>query len=76
MLDAERPQEVALRLAAGGGEDLGANLLGDLNRGQTNAAGPGVNQHPLARLQLRQAHQAVVRGEERDRNRARLIVID
>ena len=45
MLHAERPQKIALRIAAGRGENLGADLLGDLNRRQADAAGAGVNQH-------------------------------
>ena len=51
VLDAERPQEVALLVAAGRGEDFRADLLGDLNRRQADAARARVNQHPLARLQ-------------------------
>ena len=76
VLHAERAEEVALFVAAGRGEDFRAEMLGDLNRGEADAAGTGVNQHPLAGLELREPHQAVVRGEERDRDRAGFVVVD
>ncbi len=49
---------------AGGGEDLGAGLLGELDRGHADAAGAGVDQHPLPRPQTGKVVQAVVGGEE------------
>ena len=48
VLDAERPQVVALVRAAGGGEHLGAGPPAELQGGQPDAAGGGVDQHPLA----------------------------
>ena len=48
-------QERALLGAAGGGEDLGARTLRELDRGQPDAAGGRVDQHALARRQLGQA---------------------
>ena len=76
VLHAERPQEFALLVAAGRGENFRAEMLRDLNRRQADAAGARVDQQPLARLHLRQPHQAVVGREERDRNRAGFVVID
>ena len=76
VLDAERTQEVAFLVAAGRGKNFGADLLSDLNRRQAHAAGAGVNQHPLARLQMREPHQGVVGGEERDRDGAGFVVVD
>src|SRR6202043_3119197 len=37
--------------ATRGGDDLGAHRLGDLDRGQSDAAGSAEHQHPFARLQ-------------------------
>ena len=55
---------------AGGGEDLGAEVAGELDRGHADAAGAGVDQHPLARLQVGEVEQAVEGGGEDDRHAA------
>ncbi len=69
--DAGLAQDVPLG-GAGGGEDLGAEVLGELDRGHADAAGPGVDQHPLAGLQAGEVAEAVVGGEKDDRHRRRL----
>ena len=58
---------------AGGGEDLGAEVLGDPDRRHPDAAGAGVDQDPLARFQLGQVVQAVEGGGEDDRHRRGLL---
>ncbi len=69
--DAELAQGVPLG-GAGGGEDLGAEVAGELDRGHADAAGAGVDQHLLAGLQAGEVDEAVVGGEEDDRHRRRL----
>ena len=49
---------------AGGGEDLGAEVVGKADRGHADATGAGVDQDPLARLQIGEVDQAVAGGEE------------
>ena len=51
VLDAQQTQKVALLIGAGRGEDLRPAPLGDLDRGDADAAGGAVNQDCLARLQ-------------------------
>jgi len=51
LVGAEAAQEVEVA-GAGGGEDVGAEVLGDLDRQRADAAGAGVDQHALAALQL------------------------
>ncbi len=46
-------------------------MTGDLHRGDADAAGGAVHQHPLALAQPRELHQRVVRGEERRGHRCR-----
>ena len=58
---------------AGGGEDLGAEVAGDLDGRHPHAAGAGVDQDPLALLQAGEVEQAVVGGEEGGRGRGRLL---
>ena len=72
LVDAELAQHLPLG-GAGGGEDLGAEVLGELDRRHADAAGAGVDQDPLARLQVGEVDQAVVGGEEDDRHRGRLL---
>ena len=69
--DAERAEVVALVVAAGGGDDLGAAPAGDLHGGEADAAGGGVDQHPLPGLQSRLVDQRVVGGDERERDAGR-----
>ena len=64
MLDAEQSQEVALLVGARRGIDFGPAPLRDLDRRNAHAAGGPVDQHLLARLQVRQVMQGVVRGKE------------
>ena len=71
VLDAERREIGALLGAAGGGEDLGADLLRDLDRRQADAAGRRVDQHPFAAAQLREPVERVVRRHEGARNGGR-----
>ncbi len=76
MLYAKRPQKLSFLLAAGCRKNLRVELLRDLNRSQAYSPGSGMNQYPLARLQLRQSHQSVVGSQERDRNRTRFVVVN
>ena len=71
VLDAQRSEVLAFARAAGGGEDLRADLPGDLDRGQPHAAGGRVDQHPFARLHPAQLSQGVLDGEEADGDRGR-----
>ena len=71
VLDAQRLQVLAFPRAAGGGEDLRADLPGNLDRGQSHAAGGRVDQHPLARLHPAQPPQGVLDRKEADRDRGR-----
>ena len=49
----------------GGCEDLGAEIAGEIDRATADAAGAGVDQHPLAGLQASEVGEAV-EGRERD----------
>ncbi len=66
---AEPLQHAPLLGAADGGIDLGTDAAGDLDGRHAHAAGGGVDQDPLARLQVGQAVEAVLRGEVGDRDR-------
>ena len=51
------------------GRDHGrARALRELDRGDADAAGAGLDQHGLARLQVAELEEAVVGGAERDRH--------
>ena len=52
--------------AAGGGENLCSHLPGDLDGGQADAAGSGVDQHPFAPPHVAQPAQGKLGGEEAD----------
>ena len=62
--DAERAEVGALGFAAGGGEDFSASVFGELDSGETHAAGSGVNEDFFAALELGNFVEAVVGGEE------------
>jgi hypothetical protein len=66
VLDAERMQVVVLGAAPGGGEHLRAGAPRDLHRGQADASGGRVNQHPLTGAQPGQTMQSEPRSRERD----------
>ena len=53
-----------------GGDHGGAGGLGELDGGQTHAAGPRLHQHGLARPEVAELEQAVVGGGELDRHAA------
>ena len=67
MRDAELTEEVALLVAARGRKNLGTGMLGEANCGQPDAAGSGVDEDSLARGEARDLVQAVVRGQEGER---------
>ena len=54
VVGAEQGDELALFVAAGGGEDLGAQMARQLDGGDADAAGGAVDQDALARLQVGQ----------------------
>ena len=56
LVEAEPAQRLPLA-GAGGGEDLGAEVAGELDRGHADAAGPGVDQDPLARPSARRGRR-------------------
>ena len=57
---------------ARGGVDLGADVLGQLNGGHPDAACRGVDEDPLALLEIRHVEEPVVGGEEGARHGRRL----
>ena len=57
----------------GGGQHGGAGPLGELDGGDADAAGAGLDQDGLARLQPAELEQAVVGGAERDRDAGGLL---
>src|SRR3989449_10140008 len=58
-------QEPTLLGRAGGGEDFQTQMPSDLDRRQADAAGGGMDENALARLQPGQMLEGVVRREER-----------
>src|SRR6478736_8811329 len=72
MLDALPLEECPLLRRAGRGEDLGADMLRDLQRRLADAAGCGMNQDTLALAQPAKMMQGVVGGHECERDRDRL----
>ena len=71
VVEAHGPQRVPLR-AAGGGVDVQAPVPGELHRGESDAAGRGVDEDRLTGLDVGQFAQAVVRRGEHDERRGRL----
>ena len=67
------PRSTSLLGRARRGEHLRAEVPGELDGGHADPAGGGVHQHPLARAATGEVHQAVVRGQEHDRHRRRLL---
>ncbi len=67
LLQAEAPEHRPLR-RAGGAEHRGAELLGQLHRGDPDAAGRGVDQDRLPHLQPGQLDERVIGGEEDHRS--------
>ena len=68
VLDAHQRQEVTLGGRTDGGEHLGAQPLGDLQRRDAHPPGSPVDQHLLAGFQTRQMLEGVVDGEEGGRD--------
>ncbi len=71
VLDSERAHGVPLG-RAGGREDLGPEVARELHGGHADAARGRVHEQLLAGPQLAEVDQAVVGGEEGDRDRGRL----
>ncbi len=67
--DVEAAEQVALGLRAGGGDDLRAARLRDLDRGHADRAGATVNENPFAAFEPRLPDERVIGGEERDGDR-------
>ena len=67
VVEAELAQRLPLG-GAGGGEDLGAEVPGDLDRRHADAAGAGVDQDPLARPEAGEVDQPVLGGHVDDRH--------
>src|SRR5262249_49616536 len=72
MIGAHLPAERGLLVASGRGDDAGAVLLRELDRGQPDAARAAVDQRGLAATQAAAIDQVVPDGEERLRQRRRL----
>ena len=73
VLHAQRVQEGALLRTVRCGEDLSADALGELQRGQADAAGRGVDQHPFAFHQVADVVQGVIGGQKGQRDHGRLL---
>ncbi|CAM4179866.1 hypothetical protein KIPE111705_43960 [Kibdelosporangium persicum] len=73
LVEPGRPQHVLLALARGA-VDLGAQVLGELGRGHADTARGGVDQDRLAGFQPAQITQRVVRRQEHQRHRGRLLI--
>ena len=53
---------------AGGAENFGAEVVGELDRGHAYASGGGVHQDPLAGLQVAKIYEGVPGGQEHQRD--------
>src|SRR6516164_8241682 len=71
VIRASKPQEGALDLRSGGGDDDGAAVLGVLDRREADATGPGVDQDQFAVSQLRERAKSVDHRDEGDGNGCR-----
>src|SRR5690242_14183725 len=67
MTNAQRSYEVPFSLGAGGGVNLEARELRQLNRRQPDTASGRMNQHSLARLHVTETLERVVGREKNDR---------
>ena len=68
LIGAERAHQLDV-LGAGGREDLGAEVLGELDRERADAASAGVDQHALPGLHRGDLAQRLQRGEPGERQR-------
>src|SRR5581483_3105294 len=59
--------EPGMAAAAGGGEDVRAQVLGELDREVADATGGGVDQHPLPCPEFCGVHQRLPGGQRRER---------
>ena len=74
MVEAELAQPVQPLVAGGRGEDRGrAGRLGQLDRGQPDAARTGLHEHRLARPEVPELEEAVVGRTELDRDAGGLV---
>ncbi len=71
MIGSRQAQKCPFDLGAGGGNDIGAAVLGILNCREADTARCGVNQHMLARRQLGQRAERIDRRDEDDGDRCR-----
>ena len=67
MFHAECFEQGALRGTAGAGDDFGTEMMCNLNCGHADAAGTGVNQHPLSLAQSRHIFQRMPGSHEHHR---------
>ena len=72
MMDAERPEQVPLLRGAGGRKHDGACLQCHLHGRQADAAGAGMDQHPLSPLQLAERVERMEAPSERRPELSRL----
>ena len=68
MVEAERAEAGRALVARRGREHGRAGPLRELDRGEADTAGAGLDQHGLARVQVTELEEAVVGGAERDRH--------
>ena len=73
MSDAPGAQQVPLGRRARRGEHLGTGPLGELHRGESHAPGGRMDQHSTSGSDPGHAMEAVHGGQERDRQRRRLV---
>jgi hypothetical protein len=69
VLDPASIEIASLLLAAGGGENVRAERLGDADRRQPDPSRRGMDQHALAALEPGKRHERIVRRRKSDRNR-------
>ena len=65
------PRRAEPLVARRGRDHRRAGALRELDRGEADAAGAGLDEHRLARVQVAELEEAVVGGAERDRARTR-----
>ena len=74
VFDAERFEQGALGRATGGGDDLGTEMMGDLDRGHADTTGTGVDENAFARFHPGDVVQRIPRGHEDHRQRRGFLV--